>query len=122
MAQSRIKIVSRFPAAKAAAHEAVQQARDKALDVGEDEAERRLERIDDTRGYALPTDIQQEKTGHQSGLIRYPEWYGRFFEYGTTYIGASPFMRPAHRKMKKEFVERMGDNFEGFIRRRARLR
>ena len=57
---------------------------------GEAEAEKRLERVNDQRGYNLPTEIEQEKTGHQSGLIRYGDWFGKFFEYGTVYIAPQP--------------------------------
>lgn len=119
---ARVKLESRFPAVKAAAHDAVREARDLALNTGESEAEKRLERIDDSRGYELPIDIQQEKTGFQSGRIYYEPWYGRFFEYGTVRIPAGPFMRPAHRKMRKVFVEKMGEDFEGWVRRKARVR
>lgn len=121
-AKPRMKLESRFPAVKDAAHDAVRAARDLALNVGEGEAEKRLEMVDNTRGYELPIDVQQEKTGFQSGRIFYEPWYGRFFEYGTTYIPAAPFMRPAHRKMRKTFVEELGDNFEGWVRKRARIR
>lgn len=117
MARNRVKLVSNFPAVKEAGHDAVRKARDDALNVGEGEAEKRLERIDDTKGYDLPIDIQQETTGFQSGRIFYEPWYGRFFEYGTVHIAASPFMRPAHRKMRKEFLEKVGDHVEKFTRR-----
>ena len=90
--------------------------------MGELEAEKRLERVDNTRGYNLPIDIQQETLGHQSGRIVYDPFYGKFFEYGTVYIQASPFMRPAHRKMRKKFLDEMGDNCEKFISRRASVR
>jgi HK97 gp10 family phage protein len=118
MARSRNRVVleSRFPAAK---WDAIQNARDRALDEGEHEAENRLERANDARGYNLPTEIEQEKTGHQSGLIRYGEFYGKWFEYGTVYIAPSPFMRPAHRKMRRRFLDEMGDEAPKFIRRRV---
>lgn len=122
MARNRVVLRSNFPAVKKAAHELVKHSRDLALNVGEGEAEKRLERNDDTRGYDLPIDVQQEEIGHQSGRIFYEPWYGRFFEYGTVYIQAAPFMRPAHRKMRKKFIEEMGDNFEGWVRRRAGVR
>ena len=92
-----------------------------ALNVGEGEAEKRLERIDDTRGYELPIDIGQEKW-RGGGKISYEPWYGRFFEYGTVNIQAASFMRPAHRKMRKAFLATMPDTFEGFVKRRARVR
>jgi HK97 gp10 family phage protein len=121
-AKNRVKLESRFPAVKEAAHDAVRAARDLALNVGEGEAEKRLERIDDQRGYELPIDIEQEHTGFQSGRIFYSQWYGRFFEYGTVRIPAAPFMRPAHRKMRKTFLASMGEDFDGFVKRRASVR
>lgn len=119
--KAKLKLVSRFPAAKEGAYDAVKNARRLALNAGEGEAEKRLERLDDTRGYELPIDVDQENIGHQSGRIFYDNWYGKFFEYGTTYIPASPFMRPASRKMRKVFLAEMGDKLEGFIGRRARV-
>jgi hypothetical protein len=121
MARSRNRVVleSRFPAAKKGMWDAIQNARDRALDEGEHEAENRLERANDARGYNQPTEIEQEKTGHQSGLIRYGEFYGKWFEYGTVYIAPSPFMRPAHRKMRRRFLDEMGDEAPKFIRRRV---
>jgi HK97 gp10 family phage protein len=118
-AKSRIILRSNFPEAKRAMAGAVGAARDKALDVGEDEAETKLERLNDSRGYNLPTDIEQETQGEQSGRIIYPFFFGRFFEYGTVYIPASSFMRPAHRKMKKAFVDELGDQAPKWIRRKA---
>jgi HK97 gp10 family phage protein len=107
---------------KEAAYEAVVHARDKALDAGEHEAESKLERIDDTHGYDLPIDIGQETVGHQSGRIFYENWWGHFFEYGTVFIRATPFMRPASRKMRKVFIGELGDSFEGWVKRKARVR
>ena len=117
--KNRVVLESRFPAAKKGMWDAVERARDRALDEGEAEAEKRLERANDSRGYNLPTEIEQHKTGFQSGLIRYGDWFGKFFEYGTVYIAPAPFMRPAHRKMRKRFLSEMGDNAEPFIRRKV---
>ena len=117
--KNRVTLVSRFPAAKKGMYDAFSDARDKARDEGEAEAEKRLDRANDSRGYNLPSEIEQEKTGHQSGLIRYGEWFGKFFEYGTVHIAPYPFMRPAHRKMRKRFLDELGDNAPKFIRRRV---
>lgn len=121
-AKPKMRIESRFPAVREAAHDATRAAIELALNVGEGEAEKRLERIDNSRGYELPIDVQQERLGFQSGKIVYEPWYGRFFEYGTTKIPAASFMRPAHRKMRKTFLGLMGTEVEGFIKRRARVR
>lgn len=122
MARNRVRLESRFPAAVAASHALVRHARDLALNAGEAEAEKRLERVDDARGYDLPIDVGQQTTGFQSGKIFYEPWYGRFFEYGTVRIPAAPFMRPAHRKMRKVFIGEMGGSFEGWVKRRAFVR
>lgn len=119
MAAKKAVLVSRFPEVKKAAREAVQKAVDQALAHGESEAEKRLERIDDTRGYELPINIEQQKD-RDGGKISYDPWYGKFFEYGTVRIPAAPFMRPAHRKMRKVFKDVMADDFEGFVRKRVR--
>lgn len=122
MAKPTMKLESRFPAVKDAAHDLVRHARDLALNAGEAEAEKRLERIDDTRGYELPIDVKQENIGFQSGRIFYEPFFGKWFEYGTVRIPAAPFMRPAHRRMRKVFVGVMGVEFEGWVKRRARVR
>jgi HK97 gp10 family phage protein len=121
MARPRVRLESNFAEVKDAAADTVDRAVRLALNVGEGEAEKRLERIDDTRGYELPIDIVQQKW-RKGGKIIYEPWYGRFFEYGTVRIPAGPFMRPAHRKMRKVFVGVLGDQFEGFVKRRARTR
>jgi HK97 gp10 family phage protein len=66
-----------------------------------------------------PPDRHRPVAVKDSGQIEYDPWYGRFFEYGTVYIPASPFMRPAHRKMRKVFKDEMGANFEPWVRKRT---
>lgn len=122
MAKNSVKLVSRFPAVKEAGHEAVRHAVTIALNAGEAEAEKRLESIDNDRGYELPIDIGQQSIGFQSGKIYYDHFYGKWFEYGTARWSALPFMRPAHRKMRKVFITLMGAEFEGWVRRRASVR
>jgi HK97 gp10 family phage protein len=122
MARNRTTIASNFSAVKKAAYEVVQKARDSALLDGENTANDRLEKMDVGRGYDLPVDVKKENIGHQSGKIVYDHFYGRWFEYGTTFIPAMPFMRPGHRKMRKTFLDVMGDDFEGFVKRRASVR
>jgi HK97 gp10 family phage protein len=122
LARNRTTLVSNFPAVKKAAYEVVAKARDAALLDGENTANDRLERVDVTHGYDLPVDVHKENIGHQSGKIIYDHWWGRFFEYGTVYIHAAPFMRPAHRKMRKTFLDVMDDDFEGFVKRRVSVR
>jgi hypothetical protein len=122
MAKTKVRLESNFPAAKRAAFDAVRHARDKALVDGEATANQKIERADARLDYNLPADVNKENIGFQSGKISYDHFYGRWFEYGTVFIKASPFMRPAHRKMRKTFLSFMGDDFEGWIKRRAEVR
>lgn len=115
MAKSKIKLYSDFPAAKKGAYDTVQVARKLALDAGEEVAKRKIE----ASPYDLhPEDVHQEFLGHQSGRVYFDQFYGHFFEYGTVYIHPSPFIRPAHRTMRKIFLGAMGHNLEKFISRR----
>jgi hypothetical protein len=118
---SKITLKSNIRAVKKAAHGGVDASIKKAVDAMEAEAEKRLERIDDTKGWDLPIDIGQEH-GPLYGKIEYEPWWGRFFEYGTVFIPGQGFMRGAHRKGRKVFKDDMGDNFEGYIKRRAGVR
>jgi HK97 gp10 family phage protein len=133
MAQSRIRIVNRFPAAREAAYETVQFARELALREGKDVANAKIASGAARRSYEDLGDslhVEEEKIGFQSGKIyvtaHSEQWgddpfWARFFEYGTTFISAMPFMRPGSRAMRKTFIGVMGKDFEGFIRRRSRL-
>jgi hypothetical protein len=121
MAKPKMRLESKFPQVKESMRDAVDVAVKLALNVGEGEAEKRLEGIDDKRGYELPIDIGQDKDMN-GGRIFYDQWYGRFFEYGTTRIPAASFMRPANRKMRAAFLGALPDTFEGFVKRRARAR
>jgi HK97 gp10 family phage protein len=123
MAKPKYRLDSKIPQVKDSMHDALRVAVELALNTGEGEAEKRLERIDDTRGYELPIDIGQDKTdGGKGGRIFYEPWYGGFFEFGTPTIPAASFMRPANRKMRKTFLATMPETFEGFVKRRARVR
>ena len=128
MARSRMTIQSSFPAAKKAAWETVQQAREVWLEVGQETAESRANDQAATRGYELQVGVEKERLGHQSARIfaathsskwGSDPWFLRFFEYGAVHIPAMPFMRPASRKANKAFVAVMGDQLEGNIRRRT---
>jgi hypothetical protein len=123
MAKPKYRLESKIPQVKDSMHDALRVAVELALNTGEGEAEKRLERIDDTRGYELPIDVGQDKTdGGKGGRIFYEPFYGAWFEYGTPTIPAASFMRPANRKMRKAFLATMPDTFEGFVKRRARVR
>jgi len=119
--KSRVVLTSNFAKVKRVADEFVEDAVGKALDEGEAEAEKRLERANNAFGWNLPMEIEQDRFG-MDGRISYPEFYGIFFEYGSVHLPAAPFMRPAHRRMRKRFVDEMQDDFEGWIRRKAGIR
>jgi HK97 gp10 family phage protein len=124
MATNKVKIESHFPAAKRAAWETVQSARALALAAGKETAIRKVEALNDQRGYNLPEDmIDSENIGHQSGRVYIggdDQFYWRFFEYGTKDIPAFPMIRPASTAMRKVFLAQMGGSLERFIRARAR--
>lgn len=131
MAKSRFVIESKFPAVKRAGWEAVSEARELWLEVGQETAQQKVENQASTRGYALQVGIEKERIGHQSARIfttahseRWGEdpFYLRFFEYGTVHIPAMPFMRPAARKANKAFATALGTQLEGKIRRKASVR
>lgn len=118
--------MSNFPAAKKAAYETVQVARELALSAGKETAIRKVQALNDSRGYNLPEDeIDKENIGFQSGRVYIgggDEFWWRFFEYGTRYIPAFPMIRPAHRVMRKVFLAEMAGTLDKFIGRRARVR
>ena len=130
MAKNRVIIRSEFPAVKRAGYEAVQEARELWLATGKQTAEAKAEQQAATRGYALQVGVDTERIGHQSARISAvthtekwgdDPWILRFFEYGTAFIPAMPFMRPGARKANKAFVAALGTQLEGKIRRKARV-
>ena len=130
-AKVRLNIQNEFPAVKRAAWDLVSEARDQWIRTGQSEGEATAAAKAATRGYALQVGIAGEKLGHQSARIipttHTSKWgddpfFLRFFEYGTVYIPAMPFLRPAARKANKQFVNTLGDQLEGRIRRKVRTR
>jgi hypothetical protein len=131
MAQSKIRIENRFPAAIEAGYETVQFARTLALREGKDTANNKIAAGAARRNYEELGEsmrVESEEIGFQSGKIyvetQSDKWgtdpfWARYFEYGTTFIPAMPFMRPGARAMKKTFVGAMGTYFEGFVSRSA---
>lgn len=125
MAKSKTKLTSRFPEAVKGGHDAMDNAIKEALIVGQEEAQARLGRS----GYDVdPFNVHKKHFKGTHGLdggmifVHSDHWYYRFFETGTVFIRATPFMRPAHRKMRRTFEQEMGDEFEGYVRKRTRLR
>jgi hypothetical protein len=126
-----VSIRSEFPAVKKAAYETVREARTVWLSVAKETAEAKAADQAATRGYALQVGIKPELLGHQSARIiavthtkRWGDdpWILRLFEYGTVFIKAMPFIRPAARKANKAFVATMDGKLEGKIRRKAAVR
>lgn len=117
-----------FKPVKPALFEAVQEAREVWLEVGASTAEQKANDQSAARGYALQVGIDKERLGvggarisavtHTSKWGDDP-WFLRFFEYGTAYIPAMPFIRPGARKANKAFIAKMGHNLEGKIRKRS---
>ena len=124
--KNRVKVESNFLAVKEAGWECAARARDLALAAGKETAIRKVQQLNDQRGYNLPEDqIDSEKIGFQSGRVYIgsdEEFWWRFFEYGTVYWPAFPMIRPASRVMRKVFVGELGGHLDGFIRRRASVR
>jgi hypothetical protein len=111
---NRIIIRSRFREAGAHARKRTHEAVQEALGEGEKAANIRIERINATQAYHLPANVVKEGRGYHSGQIRYPHFFGRFFEYGFYSVPGMPFMRPAARKMNSVFKKEMGNLFKGF--------
>lgn len=119
--KNRIKVTSNFRAARNAGHEAIEELISKATDEMQDKAQLRLQQGAQRRDYDLdPGDIQKNTLG-KSGRITYDKWYGRFFEYGTVYIQALPFMRPGARAGRKYVKDKAPDIFQGWFNRKARV-
>jgi HK97 gp10 family phage protein len=122
---NKVKIVSNFPAVKKAAYETVQHSRELALAAGKETAIRKVEQLNEQRGYNLPEDeIDKENIGFQSGRVFIgggDEFWWRFFEYGTAYIPAFPMIRPASRVMRKIFLAEMEGTLDRFIKARVRF-
>jgi hypothetical protein len=117
----------KFPAAKEAAHELVQEAREVWMEVGQSISQQKVESQAASCGYALQVGIGKDRIGHQSARIYAlthstkwgdDPWFLRFFEYGTVHIPAMPFIRPGARKANKAFLGIMGTQLEGKIRRK----
>ena len=122
----KVKFTSQFPQAVDGLEDAVQHAVKEGTSSGRAEAVKRLARVRTTRGYDVdPTQVHEKHfdEGREGGMvfIHSDRWYYRFFETGTVRIPASPFMRPANRKMRAAFLEAMRPHgVEKFVRRRVR--
>jgi HK97 gp10 family phage protein len=120
MARNRLKMESRFPQVKRAARDTIDAATHAALTEGQALAQEKLA----GSGYNVdPFAARRKDFGPGEGgmvFVHSDQWYYRFLEYGTVFVQAKPFIRPAHRKMRKTFLSRMDKDFEGFVRKRVR--
>lgn len=53
----------------------------------------------------LMTSVQSQMEGKSAAIVWVGAEYGKDLEFGTTRIGARPFLRPALEKAKRGFVE-----------------
>jgi hypothetical protein len=120
LAKPKLILHSNFRKAREAGQDATQELIEKATDRMQETASKRLEAGASRRGYALPRTIEKD-IGRMEGKIRYPHFFGRFFEYGTAHIGAVSFMRPGHRAGRKVVRNDAPDIFDGWMRK-ARVR
>ena len=125
---SKMTVKYEFKPVKEAGWEAVQEAREIWMEIGQNEAQQKVDQQAATRGFNLSIGIGKERIGHQSARIystAHSEkwgddpWWTRFFEYGTVTIPAMPFIRPGARKANKAFVTAMGTQLESKIRRKS---
>ncbi len=125
MARSKTKLTSKLPQAIAGMHDAFDDAVKEALIVGQEVAQSKLEKTGyDVDPFAVWKKHFKRADGTLEGgmiFVHSDKWYYKFFETGTVYIRATPFMRPAHRKMKATFLTLIGDKAEPAIRKRAKL-
>lgn len=130
MAKKPMEIRYEFKPLEDIAKDTIDEARELWMEVGQETAESRANQQASSRGYALQVGVGKERLGFQSARIwatTHSEkwgddpWFLRFFEYGTTYIPAMPFMRPGAKKANKAWLAFFGPAFEGKIRK-ARFR
>jgi HK97 gp10 family phage protein len=112
LAESFRIVVNKMPRVIAEVEAATEQAVDEALKTGVDEAKLLL-----TPGHGVDTGemeagIASRKTEKTSGEIVNPSFYGRFVEFGTTFMSAIPHIRPAAHKMGEEFEKQMQDRLK----------
>lgn len=117
---NRIVLQSHFKEAIREADKETREAIEKAVREGEKAANIAIERTNTRRGYNLPTTVESFHSEKSGGIQAGSEFWWKFFEYGTVFIDAVPFIRPGHRKMRAVFKEEMGELFEGWrtLRRR----
>jgi len=128
----RFLLEQHFPAVKKAASDTMQRAQKVWSQVGVEEGERLASSQGAARGYDN-LDISVEVVNpHRNTVALSAEasstkwgddpWFLRFFEYGTVYIPAMPFLRPASRRANKAYVLTVVNDLEANIRRKASVR
>lgn len=116
---------SNFRKVIGAAHDGLEDAVDKWVEEGVDQAKSLLAKKEAQRDYFLDElydSIDGEKDGELQAHFGPAPFYARFFEYGTRFIAPMPFLRPAKRKADAAFKREAGTSVERAIRRKAAIR
>lgn len=110
MAQETFKItLNRIPQVLREVEDKTDEAVDAALKVGQEEAVSLLRPGHGVDTGAMEASIDVRKTGKKEGEIFNPAPYGRYVEFGTTFMDAIPHMRPASQKMGEALQKEMAD-------------
>jgi hypothetical protein len=128
----KLIVESRFPQVKKAAQDTMQRAQKVWSQVGVEEAERLAASQAANRGYDN-LDISVEVVqGRGNTLALTPTadslkwgddpWWIRFFEYGTVFIPAMPFLRPAASRANKAYGLTVLNDLEKNIRKKASVK
>jgi hypothetical protein len=120
--KNRVVLRSNFRAVKGAGHDALAELIEKATDEMERTATTKISQASERRGYNISTEHLEAGHSDDDGWIRFTQFWGRFFEYGTVYIAAMPFMRPAHRAGRKVIKTDASHVFQKWFNRKARIR
>ncbi len=117
-----VSLKSNFKVCRDVADDLKKKAIREGTEAMEAEAAKRISRAADVRGYELTTADLETEVSDDEGTLRHAKFWWRFFEYGSVYIAPIPALSPGHRKGRKVVREVLGDDFEKWIRRRARVR
>jgi hypothetical protein len=129
MAKTVVRVKANFKKAAKAGDEIVAKAVAEAIKEGEKTAKNRIELNSAGRGYNLDSSLVQSEVStavgsfsgfmNTSGRIWVEDFWWRFFEYGTLYIPAMPFLRPAAGRAGHVFTRIVTDNLPKEIEAKA---
>lgn len=122
MAAKNVRLKSNFKVCRDVADDLKTKAIKEGTEAMDAEASKRISRAADVRGYELDVADLETDVSDDEGVLRHTKFYWRWFEFGTVYIAPVPALGPGHRKGRKKVKEVLGDDFEKWIRRRARVR